>query len=183
MEKVEALNLHLDQAEKEIVALKVKNSELKARLSGNSSYSSKPPSCDGYPKNPALPKKLKGKPGGQSGHSGNTLRQSQTPDQMVTCKPDRCKCGYAFSEQEMELSGKQQVFDLPQPKLEVTEYHIYKGICPDCGLSYKGLTPVGVNSPVQFGNHVKVLDVLLNVQYKLPLKRYNCCLAICSHAR
>jgi transposase len=171
LEKIDALTLRLDQAEKEIVALKAENSELKVRLSSNSSNSSKPPSSDGYTKKPALPKKLKGKLGGQSGHSGNTLRQSPTPDQLVTCKPQRCTCGHAFSEQEIELSEKRQVFDLPQPKLEVTEYQIYKGICPDCGLSHKGLTPVGVNSPVQYGNNVKALVVLLNVQYKLPFKK------------
>lgn len=90
---------------------------------------------------------------------------------MVTCKPTRCTCGHAFSEQEMKLSEKRQVFDLPQPKLEVTEYQIYKGICPDCGLSHKGLAPSGVNSPVQYGNNVKALVVLLNVQYKLPFKK------------
>jgi transposase len=169
--QIDELKLCLDQATKEIEALKAENSELRARLSSNSRNSSKPPSSDGYTKKPALPKKLKGKKGGQIGHKGNTLEQSQEPDQMVTCKPERCACGHAFSEQEMELSEKRQVFDLPQPKLEVTEYQIYKGICPDCGLSHKGLAPAGVNSPVQYGNNVKALAVLLNVQYKLPFKK------------
>lgn len=171
LERIDALTLRLDQAEREIEALKAENSELKARLSSNSRNSSKPPSSDGYTKKPALPKKLKGKHGGQIGHKGNTLQQSQEPDQTVTCKPARCTCGHAFSEQEMELSEKRQVFDLPQPKLEVTEYQIYKGTCPDCGLSHKGLAPAGVNSPTQYGNKVKALVVLLNVQYKVPFKK------------
>lgn len=171
LEKIDALTLRLDLAEKEIESLKAENNELKARLSINSRNSNKPPSSDGYTKAPALPKKLKGKQGGQIGHHGNTLRQSQKPDQTVICKPSSCICGHTFSEQEMELSEKRQVFDLPQPKLEVAEYQIYKGICPDCGLSHKGLTPAGVNSPVQYGNNVKALVVLLNVQYKLPFKK------------
>jgi transposase len=171
LERIDALTLRLEQAEREIVALKAENSDLRSRLSSNSSNSSKPPSSDGYTKKPALPRKLKGKIGGQSGHKGNTLQQSQNPDQMVACKPDRCTCGHTFLDKEMKLSEKRQVFDLPQPKLEVTEYQIYKGICPDCGLSHKGLAPAGVNSPVQYGNKVKALVVLLNVQYKIPFKK------------
>ncbi|MHC1775970.1 MAG: IS66 family transposase [Lentimicrobium sp.] len=171
LEKIDALTLRLDQAEREIVALKAENSELKARLSSNSSNSSKPPSSDGYTKKPALSKSFKGKKGGQTGHKGNTLQQSLNPDQTVACKPAICTCGHAFLDQEMKLSEKRQVFDLPQPKLEVTEYQIYKGICPDCGLSHKGQAPAGVNSPVQYGNNVKALVVLLNVQYKLPFKK------------
>lgn len=171
LKRIDELTLRLDQAEKRIVALEAENSELKARLSSNSKNSSKPPSSDGYTKKPAFPKQAKGKHGGQIGHSGNTLHQSQKPDQIVSCKPANCTCGHSFSEQEMELSEKRQLFELPQPKLEVTEYQIYKGTCPDCGLSHKGLAPVGVNSPVQYGNNVKALAVLLNVQYKLPFKK------------
>lgn len=171
LERIEVLTQRLDRAEKEITMLKAENSELKARLSSNSKNSSKPPSSDGYTKKPALPKKVKGKRGGQFGHSGNTLRQSPNPDQMVLCKPTHCTCGHTFSQQEMELSEKRQVFELPQPKLEVTEYQIFKCTCPDCGLSHKGLVPMGINSPAQYGNNAKALAVLLNVQYKLPYKK------------
>jgi transposase len=171
IERIEALTLRLDQAEKEIAALKTENSELKSRLSSNSKNSSKPPSSDGYKKKPALAKKTKGKQGGQIGHNGNTLRQSQNPDQMVECKPIQCTCGHIFNGQQMELSEKRQVFDLPEPKLIVTEYQIYKCSCPDCGLINKGITPTGINSPVQYGNNAKALAVLLNVQYKLPFKK------------
>lgn len=77
LERVDALILRLEQAEGEIVALKAENSELRARLSSNNRKSSKPPSSDGYTKKQALPKKLKGKKGGQSGHKGDTPYQSQ----------------------------------------------------------------------------------------------------------
>lgn len=171
IKRIEALTLRLDQAEKEIAALKAENSELKSRLSSNSKNSSKPPSSDGHKKKPAIAKKTKGKQGGQIGHTGNTLRQSQNPDQMVECKPVQCTCGHMFNGQPMELSEKRQVFDLPEPKLIVTEYQIYKCSCPDCGLINKGITPAGINSPVQYGNNAKALAILLNVQYKLPFKK------------
>lgn len=171
LERIELLTQRLEKAEKVITSLKTENSELKARLSSNSKNSSKPPSSDGYTKKPALPKKFKGQKGGQIGHKGNTLQQSQSPDQMVTCKPTRCTCGHAFSEQEMKLSEKRQLFELPQPKLKVTEYQIFKSTCPDCGLTHKGIAPKGINSPAQYGNNVKALAVLLNVQYKLPYKK------------
>lgn len=55
--------------------MKVRITELEARLNNNSRNSSKPPSSDGYKKKPALPKKTKGKQGGQKGHKGRTLQQ------------------------------------------------------------------------------------------------------------
>ena len=63
------------------------------------------------------------------------------------------------------------MFDLPRPKLEVTEYQIHKTICPSCGLEQKGAVPEGVNSPAQYGNSLKAFAVLLNVHFKLPYKK------------
>ena len=164
LEKVEILTNRLESAEKEIA-------ELKARLNSNSSNSSKPPSSDGYQKKPAFPKKKKGKQGGQTGHKGKTLRQADNPDKIVSCKPSNCSCGHDFKEENLILSEKRQVFDLPKPKLEITEYQIHKAVCPICGLLHKGVTPKGVNAPVQYGNGVKSYAVLLNVHFKLPFKK------------
>jgi len=171
LEKVENLTNRLESAEKEIAVLKAENSDLKARLNSNSNNSSKPPSSDGYQKKPAFPKKKKGKQGGQSGHKGKTLQQVDTPDKTINCKPESCSCGHSFTEEEMELSEKRQVFDLPQPKLEVTQYQIHKAVCPICGLVHKGLAPQGINAPTQYGNGVKAYAVLLNVHFKLPFKK------------
>ena len=165
---VEAENLNLKNR---VHDLEVENTELKARLNSNSSNSSKPPSSDGYRKQPAFPKKKKGNQGGQPGHKGRTLNQVKNPDKTVACKPDSCDCGHAFTEEEMKLAEKRQVFDFPQPKLEVTEYQIHKAVCPLCGLLHKGVAPKGVNAPVQYGNGVKSYAVLLNVHFKLPFKK------------
>ena len=171
VEQIDVLSKRLDQAAKEIVELRTENAELKARLNSNSKNSSKPPSSDGYHKKPAFPKKNKGKQGGQKGHKGRTLQQVEHPNKIVKHKPGPCDCGHEFIENELALSETRQVFDFPQPQLEVIEHQILKGQCPDCGKWHKGSAPEGVNAPVQYGNGVKAYAVLLNVYYKLPFKK------------
>jgi len=171
LEKIEFLTKRFELAEKELASLKTEITELKNRLNSNSTNSSKPPSSDGYKKKPALPRKKKGKQGGQKGHKGRTLHQVDNPDKVINCTPDNCSCGHKFTNDQLVLSETRQVFDLPQPKLEVTEYLIHKATCPLCGILHKGTTPKGVNAPVQYGNKVKAYVVLLNVHFKLPFKK------------
>jgi transposase len=171
IEKVNYLTERLKQAESRILELEAENLELRARLNSNSNNSSKPPSSDGYKKKPAFPKNKNGKQGGQTDHKGRTLHQVDNPDKTISCKPSSCNCGYCLTLEEMGLSEKRQVFDLPRPRLEVTEYQIYKAICPVCGLENKGAAPQGINAPVQYGNGVKSYAVLLNVHFKLPFKK------------
>jgi len=109
--------------------------------------------------------------GWQKGHKGHTLQQVESPDKIVTCLPGICTCGHEFKNEQLILSEKRQVFDLPQPKLEITEYQIFKACRPVCGQEQKGIAPEGVNAPAQYGNKVKAFAVLLNVHYKLPFKK------------
>jgi len=170
-QKIEILTRRLEQAENEIAVLKLENARLRSGLNSNSNNSSKPPSSDGYLKKPAFPKARKGKQGGQPGHKGRTLDQASNPDKTVTCHPGSCSCGHTFTAEETVLAEKRQVFDLPEPRLEVTEYRIYKAVCPVCGLAHRGAAPEGVNAPVQYGNRVKAYVTLLNVHFKLPFKK------------
>ena len=151
--------------------LKSKVAELEARLNSNSRNSSKPPSSDGYQKKPAFPRKKKGKQGGQQGHKGRTLRQVAHPDKIVKHKPGPCDCGHEFSDEELIVAETRQVFDLPQPRLEVVAHELLKGKCPACGKWHKGVAPEGVNAPVQYGQGVKALTTLLNVDYRIPFKK------------
>jgi transposase len=89
----------------------------------------------------------------------------------VTCIPGICTCGHEFKKEQSTLAEKRQVFDLPQPRLEITEYQIFKACCPACGQEQKGVAPEGINAPAQYGNRVKAFVVLLNVHYKLPFKK------------
>jgi transposase len=171
LEKVNLLTNRLAELETEISVLKSENILLKERLNRHSGNSNQPPSSDGYKKHPALQKEVKGKKGGQVGHKGRNLRQIETPDFIIECKPEKCSCGHIFQTGDFVLAEKRQVFDLPQPKLEITEYQIHKAGCPKCGLVHRGVAPDGVNGPAQYGNKVKAYAVLLNVHYKLPFKK------------
>jgi len=181
IEKVEELSRRVRELEEENKILRQENimlksevAELRARLESNSHNSNKPPSSDGYKKQSVksgLPKDKISSQGGQKGHKGNTLQQVESPDKIVTCLPGICTCGHEFKEEQLILSEKRQVFDIPQPKLEITEYQIFKACCPVCGQEQRGAAPEGVNAPAQYGNKVKAFAVLLNVHYKLPFKK------------
>jgi transposase len=107
--------------------------------------------------------------GGQLNHKGDTLRQVALPDAIQECKPDVCACGHHFSQVDMYLSEKRQVFDLPPPKLVVTEHQIFKAKCPKCGKVHTGNSPL--KAPVQYGNGIKTLVSLSNIHYKMPLNK------------
>jgi len=154
IEKVNILTSRLSETEKKYAELELENTELKAkvaeleaRLNSNSRNSSKPPSSDGYKKKPAFPRTKKGKQGGQQGHQGRTLRQVEHPDKIVKHKPGPCDCGHEFSDEELSIAETRQVFDLPQPRLEVISHELLKGKCPACGKWHKGVAPEGVNAP------------------------------------
>jgi transposase len=181
IKKVEELTRRVEKSEKENkilrhenVLLKKEVAELRSRLDSNSQNSNKPPSSDGYKKKtvkPALPKNKGSRQGGQNGHKGHTLQQVEVPDKIITCTPGFCTCGHEFKKEHLMLAEKRQVFDLPQPKLEVIEYQIFKAACPSCRQEQKGVAPEGVNAPAQYGSKVKAFAVLLNVHYKLPYKK------------
>jgi len=81
----------------EMAALRAQIAELERRLALNSRNSSKPPSSDGLKKPPrvrSLRRSSGRKSGGQPGHSGETLRQSETPDVTIDHYPKECEtCG------------------------------------------------------------------------------------------
>ncbi len=63
------------------------------------------------------------------------------------------------------------MFDLPEPKLEVTEHIVLGCTCERCGSYNQGNFPDGVNARLQYGTGVKALIVLLNVAFKVPVKK------------
>lgn len=150
--------------------------ELEARLSKNSSNSSKPPGSDG-PKKPIKTKSQRGKsgkkPGGQNGRIGKTLEQIKTPDHIVIHIPDSCEgCKFDLSSVEGLCSDeKRQVFEVPEPKVEVTEHRIEIKTCPCCGKSSKGSFPENVKAPVQYGEHVQALATYFKNQHLIPAER------------
>jgi len=169
----EAMRSNPDAVVDLILNLEKRIEELEARLKMNSRNSSKPPSSDGL--NKPSPKSLRKKgtrnTGGQSGHEGKTLEQVRNPDQSHELKLERCPySGLALSEEQIVGAITRQVFDLPTPKLEVTQYiaHIYR---LDSGKQIHADFPTGVDSPVQYGFHFQAWLVYLSDYQMIPLRR------------
>jgi transposase len=168
---IEALQALVRQLLAENAALKAKIAELEARLQADSHNSHKPPSSDGFRKRPALPKPSERKKGGQPGHSGKTLMMVPRPDKTIVCKPEVCSCGVPFQDTPGTVVERRQVFDLPDPKLEVTEYQRLQCQCPACGTIHEGVFPSHVKAPTQYGAGVLALVSLLNTDYMMPFKK------------
>jgi len=157
-----------------ILDLQAKIEELESRLNKNSSNSNKPPSSDGLAKpkiQPAFPRKKGKKAGGQPGHKGKTLELSTTPDHINPLLPSHCECGSILDKSKAEVLQVRQVFDVPVPKLAVTEHQQLACTCANCGSYNKGEFPAGVTARVQYGVGVRALVVLLNIAFNLPLKK------------
>jgi transposase len=127
---------------------------LEARLAQNSNNSSKPPSTDPDDKklkSMSLRGKSGKKPGGQKGHPGATLKQVDNPDQIQEHRPDDCPhCQAKLQEAETLTYTARQVFEMPEPKVQVTEHRALKVVCPCCQAKVQADFPSGVNQPVQY---------------------------------
>ncbi len=142
------------------------------QLEKNSTTSSKPPSSDGPDvpkKNQSLRKKSGRKSGGQTGHTGHTRIQSETPNTIIACRPDHCAgCGHSLEKLPGMILGKRQEFDIPPIELIITEYQQQAISCPHCHVTTFGTYPEHITAPVQFGINVKSFTTYLNVRHKIP---------------
>jgi transposase len=146
--------------------------ELERRLGLNSSNSSKPPSTDGLKKPTRVPrvKSLREpsgkKTGGQKGHRGETLRPVEKPDIIVNHYPETCtRCDLNVAADASTAYRSRQVFDIPEPKVVVTEHRAHGCMCPSCATVTWASFPEDVKAPVQYGARICAFVVyLLNYQ-------------------
>ncbi len=72
---------------------------------------------------------------------------------------ERCAaCGRSLANQAPDRVERRQVFDLPQPTLEVTEHQADVTTCA-CGCVNRAAFPPEAAAPVQYGLRVKSVAV------------------------
>jgi transposase len=163
------LRAEIAQLKAENARLKLENAELREKLKLKSHNSGKPPSSDGLAKKSIVPKPKGNNQGGQFGHQGKTLKRSEKPDQIIIHHAAKCRCcGREFSLSEVEqITASRQVFEIPEPKIEVIEHQV--GVISCCGEQHYGAFPRGVKKAAQYGERIKSLAVMLNVEHRLPI--------------
>lgn len=172
-ERVRQQEMQIRQLEEKNRLLEQRVSDLENRLAKNSSNSGKPPSSDGLNKKTRSLRGKSGKrPGGQPGHQGRSLLAVDNPDHVVTHTPAHCEnCNSSLSSIEANDVEKRQVFDLPEPQIEVTEHRAETKQCPCCGHHTSADFPEGVAAFVQYGERVQALAAYFHNQHLIPIDR------------
>lgn len=83
-------------------------------------------------------------------------------------------CSHCATSLEGVSSGgyiRRQVFDLPIPRIVVTEHRIEKKCCPNCATHQQAPFPESIKAPVQYGNSWIAWSAYLNTYQLLPLDR------------
>jgi transposase len=161
-----SLREELQQVKEHLQALQ----DQQAKDSHNSSL---PPSSDRFvPRTKSLRKKSGNKPGGQKGHPGHHLMRSQTPDEILLHRVERCgQCGRELADQQGVVPESRQVFDLPARRLWVIEHRVEEKGCPCCGQLTRAAFPAAVRAPAQYGEGIAALGIYLVQGQFVPYAR------------
>lgn len=149
--------------------------ELERMLGRNSRNSSSPPSRDGLDKPPprSMRKKSGRKPGKQPGTAGSTLAQVAAPDRTVVHYPRACRrCAKVLD--PVAVVGepvRRQVFDLPEPVVEVTEHQLVALCCTGCGAVTRAPAPAQAPAPACYGPNLTSLAAYYAAQHHIPADR------------
>jgi transposase len=169
------LQTQLNEELKEMIKLlEARIETLENNQKKNSGNSSKPPSSDigKVQRTQSLRTKSGKKPGGQHGHSGQTLTFSATPDEVVIHAVKQCQCcGKSLLGKPVMDYERRQVFDIPPIKMLITEHKSEIKSCPNCHTFTKGEFPEAVSQPVQYGTNVQQLAVYFTQYQLLPYDR------------
>jgi len=155
-----------------------KNAEQK-KPPKNSTNSSIAPSSEiiKKKKNQSLRKKSDKSNGGQVGHKGTTLKQTDTPDEIIDIKYsiNTCKrCNYDLSKTIAKLKEKRQVLDLDLKsiKKQIKQYQSYSKICTHCGYdNHDNSYPALVTPNISYGKTIIAIVNYLSVVQYLPYNR------------
>ena len=172
----EQLKQALAKLQEALHAANLKIKELTERLNQNSRNSNWPSSRDKSRKKrrtKSLRAKSDKKPGGQKGHQGHTLTQTEVPDVIEVHRPSQCQhCQTVFTDNQQAVAvDKRQVHDLPPMRLVVHEHQAESLLCSGCGQLSRGSFPDKVTNPVQYGVGVQQLAVYLKTEQFIPYNR------------
>jgi transposase len=161
----------IQKLEATIVRLEARIKELEDGTKLTSQNSSKPPSTHHFNRTNNQREKSKKKTGGQPGHKGSRLEMSSTPTHVVELKPGKCdNCGHELTGSAIGFTPRQE-FDIPEPRMEVTEYRSMKMACGCCGEISSGAFPAHLTQQAQYGPRIKGMAVYLSYYQMIPQKR------------
>jgi len=170
------LKLLVEKQQKQISQLFSKNAKLKEQIAKNSRNSSKPPSSDGFKKEPkpnprSQRTKSNRKAGGQQGHKGHKLTKVDNPDLVVLHELGVCShCNKNLSKVKADIESR-QIFDIPPLSLQVTEHRAEVKICPCCGKISRADFPEGLIQEAQYGSRIKAFLTYINQYHFIPYVR------------
>ena len=171
--RIHALECQVKELTSRLDASEGRVRQLEEQVAKDSHNSSKPPSSDGLskPKPKSLRKPSDRPTGGQPGHPGQTLHMVDKPDHTQEHSVSHCTgCGCSLTQQAPDRIERRQVFDLPEPKLEVTEHRVEIKTCA-CGRINRAAFPPEAAAPVQYGLRLKSVAVYLKEYQLLPFDR------------
>jgi len=157
--------------------------ELERRLGQNSQNSSLPPSRDTQDVRTSRAERRAAQraerseaktrnPGKQPGAPGKHLAQSTEPDAVIVLDPGCCgDCGGDLcGGEDLDDDEVRQVFDIPEPKLIVTEYRARRVRCR-CGTTNVAAFPDSVKAPTSYGPRLKARALYLMARQHIPFDR------------
>lgn len=133
-----------------------------ARLSKNSSTSSKPPSSD-IVKPPKAKSNDTGRSGGQKGHPGffRKLFPMERVDEIKEYRLSQCpECKAPLCKEHETEPWIHQVAELPEKLTHVTEHHRWGYLCPGCHQQLYAPLPGGIEGEI-FGPRLQSLAVYM----------------------
>ena len=165
--------LKISQLEEDLIKANAEIKRLKEMIDKDSSNSSKPPSTDNkLSKKPQSKKRNnKRKRGGQSGHSGRTLKMTEHPDKVVVLQVDTCSCGENLDSVDSSKVVERQSFDLPEIRMIVTQFEQHTKICPCCSRPNTKAFPDNVTAATQYGDNLKSFMAYCNTYQMIPYDR------------
>ena len=165
------MDAQIRRLEERVASQDERIAQLERKLKRNSRNSSAPPSADP----PGRPKRGKDRSGrtrgGQPGHEGRgrDILPASAVDEVIEHWPERCGCGYVFSEDERHPLGepaRHQVEELPTLTVEVIEHRAQRVRCPACGGQARAKFPNEVAGSA-FGPRLQAAVAALSVRNRV----------------